>query len=662
MKNRTKRMTDDLNNPFMKKFVDALLNPVDDMKTRERSKKVLQGVATAADSALFNLPSKIKPVKNFIDEFRNSNPKLSRTAEIVGDLAGSSIAGGAAVKGLSKVGKLKKVLSGNKWTNTAAKSAAYGLGTEAPELVTKGYDSQTIPAMLRAAAGGYALGGIGHGLGVLIKPIAKSMGIRNPFRKPEKIRDKVGQELYNELDQKTINKAREIISNPIESKNLNLNTLVHRSTEDSKAMADNLYQKSSRAREILEKKYKELAEGQMPFLREKIMETGGLNRLPDTKSFVDRKTRQIKKIVKPMYDKSFEVGDLDAQRKIPLRLRNDTRFEPAVEKAYSEMNLLDKQKPTYEKYSVRNLHDAKEYIGDDIGKFGASGDNKAKARVTETYNLFRDMLNAASPEYEKATGIAKKYFDIQKAAEGGLDFKNQGIEEIAKKLKDFSQHERTAYKTAAVESLLKTAEKRSQNSQLAELGKDFTNAEIKRKLENIIGEENLNQLAKNIEVSNNAVNTLREITKGSGTAKHMSNQTFFRGILGSLKGQSKSITNLGIGAVEHIKEGKAKREAALKMRLLLNPKKLLEFGKLPPKEVGNIVPTLYGIKNKEGNKEAADERERRESIIAARKLIPKKSKEEIEAERFRKYHEEQAALRKRIEEEYDRTHPRIKYK
>jgi hypothetical protein len=636
MKSRTDKLVEDLNREDLLNMAKDGLGEV--WYDKAAGDFLFKTLANAADSALFNLPSKIKPVKKFLDNFKNEHPTAATISSIAGDLAGSSVAGGAAVKGLSKVGKLEKVLNGSKWTNTAAKTAAFGLGTEAPELVTKGYDSQTIPAMLRAAAGGYALGGIGHGLGKLIKPIMKSLGIKNPLSK-EKIREKVGQELYNELDQKSINKAREIINNPIESKNLNLNTLVHRSTEDSKSMADNLYQKSNRAREILEKKYKELAEGQMPFLREKIMETGGLNRLPDTKSFVDRKTRQIKKIVKPMYDKAYEVGDLDAQRKIPLRLRNDTRFEPAVEKAYSEMNLLDKQKPTYEKYSVRNLHDAKEYIGDDIGKFGASGDNKSKARVTETYNLFRDMLNEASPEYEKATGLAKKYFDIQKAAEGGLDFKNQSLEEIANKLKDFSQHERTAYKTAAVESLLKTAEKRSQNSTLAELGKDFTNAEIKRKLENIIGEENLNQLAKNIEVSNNAVNTLREITKGSGTAKHMSNQTFFRGILGSLKGQSKSITNLGIGAVEHIKEGKAKREAALKMRLLLNPKKLLEFGKLPPKEVGNIVPTLYGVKNKEGNKEAADERERRASIIAYEKAHPVKRlthKEKIDAI-YRKY-------------------------
>jgi hypothetical protein len=626
MKSKVEAFNRDIKNPFMKKFVDALLKPVDDMKTRERSNKVLQGVATAVDSALFNLPSKIKPVKNFIDEFKDSNPKLSRTAEIAGDIGGSLVAGGAAVKALTKVDKLKKILQGGKWYNTAAKAGVYNVAGEVPHQIFNDTHpdapEEKAADIVRAGLGGMALGGLGHGAAFLIKPAVKSMGIKNPFRKPMQIRNEVGRELYDTFDKKTINHIKHIVDNPIESKNLNLNTLLHRGDESVQAMIDKLHQKSPSVREMIKKESAKLAEGQMPHIRESIIKNSGLYNRPDVTTYVKNSKRKIDSVTESLYDKAKKIGKIE----VPEFLKNDPRFIPAVENAYKEMNLLQKGKSGYEKHSVRNLHRAKNFIGDDVSKFRNWGDKTKESLHQQTYNMLKDTLNKASPDYEKATNIYKKYFDIRNAAKKGLDFKDQNIEEIINDLGKMSGRERHAYKTGAVQSLLEKAESRSQNSKLTELGKDFTNAEIKRKLDKIIGESKLDKIVRDIEASNAAVKNIRDITGGSGTSKHESNKQFFSGIFAALRGSPKGVINTLAGAGEHVKEKKAFNEAALKMRLLLNPKKLLEFSKVPPKETGNLIPSLTGIYNTKGNSEKKEEKRIVQKRIEERKKNPIKEK------------------------------------
>jgi hypothetical protein len=382
-------------------------------------------------------------------------------------------------------------------------------------------------------------------------------------------------------------------------------------------MIDDLHQKSTRVREMMKKESKRLSEGQMPHIRESIIKNSGLHSRPDVETYVKKSKKKIDDVTKSLYDRAFETGEI---KNFPKRLELDPKFKPAVEKAYGNMHPLDKGKPTYEKFSVRNLHDTKDYIHDDVARFAKSGENKEKMVASKVYNELKDVLNEASPDYKKATSIYKKYFDIQRAAESGKEFKNQNIDDMIKNLGIMGGRERHAYKTGAVQSLLEKAEARSQNAKLAELGKDFTNPEIKRKLETIIGEEKLNNIVKDIDASNEAVENIRGITKGSDTAKHMSNKNLFKNTFGAAKGSVKGIINLIFGIGEKVKEDKAAREAALKMHLFMNPKKLLQYQNVPVKEVSNITPTLYGLQTGRGNEK---DRERAEEVAAATRRIAK---------------------------------------
>jgi hypothetical protein len=653
MKSRTEEMKKDLQKPLIKKLFDKLVGGYLQHEEAERGYAPHLGTAAAvaADSALFNAPSKIKPVKKFIEQEKKDAPELSQMASIFGDLAGSTVAGGAAVKGLSKVGKLKKILEGAKAGNTIARTAAYGLGTEVPEKIfhnnPKHHIMDDVGDVVRAGLGGALFGGLGHAAGFFLKPVAKSLGIKNPARSGKQIRDEIGSELFHSLDKRTVNHAKNIIENPIESKHLNLNNLLHRGNEESLAKIDSLYQENPRVRQILKREMKNLSEGQMPHIRDSIIENGGLFSRPDVKTYVKNSKKKISDVTKNLYDKANEVGEI---KNLPERLELDPRFKSAVDKAYKNIHPLDVKKPTYEKHSMRNLHVAKDYIHDDIEKFARSGDNRDKMFATEVYNDLKNTLNKNSKDYEKATGIYKKYFDIRDAAEKGLDFKNQNIDEIMRKLTTMGGREKHAYKTGAIQSLLEKAEARSQNSKLAELGKDFTNPEIKRKLENILGEEKINSIIKDIEASNEAVRNISGISQGSKTATHMSNKNLFRNTFGAAKGSVKGIINLIFGAGDKIKEDKSAREAALKMRLYLNPKRLLTYENIPEKAGSNIIPIMYGKKN------TTENRTKKEEEAARAERRRNRPKRPTHAERVAainaKYDKKRAEIRKKYSQYY----------
>jgi hypothetical protein len=659
MKSKTQEMQEEIKKPFIKKMIDGLLRH-EELEREIHGKTMPKVLATAADSALYNLPSKNQSVKKYVDDFRNESPHVSQLASLFGDIVGSTAVGGAAVKGLSKIGKLKKILSGTKWTNTAARSAAYNAASEVADKTThKTHQpvSEDVRNILTSGIGGYALGGLGHGLGLLIKPVVKTVAKVNPMTTGKQIKDDVGRELFQKLDKRTINHARHIVNNPIESKSLNLNTLLHRGNEETIGMIDDLYQRNPKVRTMIARETKKLTEGQMPHIRESIIRNSGLHSRPDVDTFVKNSKRKINAVTDSLYDKANKVGEID----VPERLKNAPRFKPAVDQAYKEMNLLDKGKPTYEEHSLRNLHVAKDYLHDDVKKFGASGDNRQKKFAEKTYHDLRDVLNEASPDYKKATSIYKKYFDIQRAAESGRDFKAQNIDEMIKNLEKMGGREKHAYKTGAVQSLLEKAEARSQNAKLAELGKDFTNSEIKRKLEKIIGEESLSNIVKDIDASNAAVKNFGGISQGSDTAKHMSNKAIFSNILNSLKGSSKGVINLIFGAAQHVKDDKAKREALLKMHLFMNPKKLLQYANVPTREGSNIIPTMIAIKNKDENatKRREDEENARwyakQKEERAKKPLSEKSTAEMTREEINaKYDKKRDEIRRKYYPEFYR--------
>jgi hypothetical protein len=98
--------------------------------------------AHGANSALFGLPSKVKPVKNFLEEFKNAHPDATKTGKFLGETAGwmlpgnvikGALKGVKGVKALPKIvnfldkGKLKNIIADDLF-NAAAYSGAKAVG------------------------------------------------------------------------------------------------------------------------------------------------------------------------------------------------------------------------------------------------------------------------------------------------------------------------------------------------------------------------------------------------------------------------------------------------------------------------------------------------------------------------------------------------------
>jgi hypothetical protein len=571
-----------LSNPTIKEMVIARLKDQgDDFKTR--LKKLSGAGATALDEAMFNLPSKHHAIKGIIEGYEKENPNKAKVAKAIGFVGGSIAPGAAGVKVLSKIGKLGKVLKGGGLGQAVSQGAVYGGAPQVVETVAKGKDdpmANGIAGAIEGATLGMAFGGAGK----VLSKTAKMFKGKSKFAQKREMVDRIGTDLFKSLAKEDIKAAKNIKANPIDSSYLKLNTLLHRGTPNTKAVIDALYQRSPKVRNIIERQRKALAEGQIPHIEETIIKTGGTGFRPDVEKFAELITKRHQNTVAPLYAKAEQIGEI----RIPERLKGDPTFKSSVEKAFKQMNELDKGKKGFEKYSVRNLHQAKGYLYDEIEKLKKLGERTQERNATQAYDMVRDALNKVSPDYQEATNISKKYFDVQKAAKEGMSFKKKGLQETEDLLKNMGEHEKYAYKTGTIQSLLEKAEDRAKNAELGQFGKDITNPQVKQLLNKILGDKKADKLVKNIEVTNESVRNLGDIARGSQTAARESNKSLVLNAIGAAKGKERSIINLVDKTRGKLKGVKADREAKTQMNFLLNPERLLKY------ETKKVTPNIKG--------------------------------------------------------------------
>jgi hypothetical protein len=301
-------------------------------------------------------------------------------------------------------------------------------------------------------------------------------------------------------------------------------------------------------------------------------------------------TKRQKNIAAPLYEKAYEKGVIE----IPERLKGDKSFKDALKKAVAKINDLDKGKAGYEPHSVRTLHKTKQYMDDEVERLFAKGQNTERRDAIIARKSLVDALNAASPEYEKGTATAQKYFKIGDAAKEGKSFKKKSLEETENILKNMSEPERYAYKQGTLESLLNKAEDRAKNAEFGQFGKDMTNPEVKPLLEKILGKDKLEKLLKDVEVNKNAVENFKEFTTGSGTSKHEANKGILINAIGAYHGSGKSWINLLYNLKNKLNKGSATKNAKTQMKLLLDPKRLLKYESKKVKNKSSGHPAIVG--------------------------------------------------------------------
>jgi hypothetical protein len=561
--------------------------------------------ANLAHGLSFGLSSKIKPLREAKEKFEREDPFASKLTRGTGDIAGFMLPGPAAVKGLSKIPLVAKLIKGGGLGKAAGRSAIHTAAPTALESIISGKDSP-VAETLSSAASGAALGAALGGSGKLVKGVAKLIKGKkqSPYRAAKAKMDVVGEKLFSQLSPKDIAHIRDIIKNPISSSVLKLDTLLHRPTAKTKAILDKMYLNSPQVRDRLIKERGKLADFQLPHLEEKIIKVGGTGgQRPDVESFIKNIKEKAQIKTKPLYEKAFTVTDV----KLPKEVLGSPQFKEALKAAKAARNEVNIKDPTYGEKSARTLHRAKQHLWDKAKRLerGASPDLTQSAEAKEAHHKLMEALGVASPDYKQATGEYQKYFKVKDAAKAGKEFKKSNLPKIEQMLSSMSDHEKYAYKTGALQSLLEGAEKKAANTKLGDVAREFDIPQVKQMLNKIVGEERTGKLAKNLGSLSGAVETLNDLTRGSKTGEHIANMAAPSAItvLGAAKLQPKALARIGSllkSKLTGVKEG---HDADTQLRLLLNPKNLLRYEKkkssLPKHQATPYVTNALLHENKE---------------------------------------------------------------
>jgi hypothetical protein len=559
--------------------------------------------ANLAHGLSFGLSSKIKPLREAKEQFEREDPFASKLSRGTGDIAGFMLPGPAAVKGLSKIPLVAKLIKGGGLGKAAGRSAIHSAAPTALESIISGKDSP-LAETLSSAASGAALGTALGGSGKLVKGIAKLIKGQSPYRAAKAKMDVVGEKLFSQMSPKDVAHIRDIIKNPVSSSVLKLDTLLHRPTAKSKQILDKMYLSSPQVRDRLIKERGKLEDFQLPHLEEKIIKIGGTGgQRPDVKNFIKNIKEQTQTKTKPFYEKAFAVADV----KLPKEVLGSPQFKEALKAAKAARNDVNIGDPTYADKSVRTLHRAKKHLWDKAKRLerGVSPDPTQAAEAKEAHHKLMEALGVASPDYKQATSQYQKYFKVKDAAIAGKEFKDSNLPAIEKMLSSMSDHEKYAYKTGSLQSLLEAAEKKGTNSKLGNVAREFDIPQIKKMLTKIVGEEPTAKLSKNLGALSGAVETLNDITRGSKTGEHIANMAAPSAVtvLGAAKLQPKALARIGSlikSKLTGVKEG---HDADTQLRLLLNPKNLLRYEKkkssLPKHKALPYVTNALLHKNKE---------------------------------------------------------------
>ena len=535
------------------------------------SEQLASGLTLGLTKSLFGESENAK-------QYRKDHPYISKFNDVASDLLSYVTPAKAVAKVAGKI-IAKKGIKG-----LAARGLAYGGSHGAAKSaiegdnVIKGAIGDTVGYM----AGEGMLKGISGRLPLFLNRPGNKMKIGRA--KVAKIAEKINAKIGNV-------KGREgnLIENP---------------TEKSKALADEIYLNSPKARKIITGARDRFYKNQGAEMEKALAKSEGTKELEGLDNWL-KKNEDISKVKEnKLFEKAFE-------NKKPVnlsdKLKGDVQFQRAHKKTMSGVNQTFKGKPGYEPYSTRQLHETKSSLGQEWRRASDLGKSHDAKKLADAMHPLEDTLKKSSRTYRHANATSKRRFQVSESAKEGKNFLNKTTEDIKADMSRLNRHQREAYRKGVIARLAGKAEKSSTTSANPNIAKDLSNPHVADKVRASLGEDRANDLINTANRMNKAKASLDFITnQGSKTAEHTANvnaRDIITGI-GVAHGSPRA-TVRAISKIGNIAKGSvSKDQGGTVAKLLLNPKLLAKFtGRTKPVQNFNLLASLINQMRSTDNKE-----------------------------------------------------------
>ena len=208
----------------------------------------------------------------------------------------------------------------------------------------------------------------------------------------------------------------------------------------------------------------------------------------------------------PLYDDAYEniLENID--------ILKTPEIQGALEKAYKQ---YPSELAGAEPNSIKALDYAKRILDDEIGKAQRAGEgNFARSRIGIKNNLLQAM-DSASPAYQKARAASGDYLSLNQAMDDGKSFMKTDPELLAKKFKDLSAPEKTAFKSGVGKQLNDLIDKTNDGGNY--YNKIFGKKEQQKRLASILSPEQFKRLKSDLQAEDRLFKLRNDVLGNSAT-------------------------------------------------------------------------------------------------------------------------------------------------
>jgi vacuolar-type H+-ATPase subunit H len=407
-----------LENPTIKEKVLSNILSRAEREKRVREKH-LGFPATIIDEMAFNLPSKNMKFKELISKYSSDNKNTAKVAKALGFLGGGLLPGGLAVKGFSKVGKLGRVLKGGGLKQAMSQGALYGATGDTIRNMVKGEEDLALKT-LSSGLGGVSIGAL---TGIASPAVKGALGLlkgkSGRLAAAKEAVETSRRNLASKLTNRDFAHIKNITAKGTDSlAGGKLDTLLHNPTENSKAVADALYQLSPKARQIINTQKDQLGKNMESIMEEAFKKASGVGKTPNADKFVELIQKRGREQARPIYEEVYKSPIIELSE----RLEGSPQITKVIKKAMANRNKMDINKPDFQRTSPRILDEAKKNLDDLIQAQKAAGHNHEASILKEQRNELIDLIEKKAPKYKEARAVAEKYLKTGEAGEKGKKF------------------------------------------------------------------------------------------------------------------------------------------------------------------------------------------------------------------------------------------------
>jgi hypothetical protein len=588
----------------MNKHLRGLLNP--EIKERvlanildrdKRDKKLRDRYSgPALDEFLFRLPSKNKQVRDVLELNKKEHPLDEKMSRIVGGLSRDVALGAGTAKLLKALPAFKKLANSTGIGKAIFEGAVYGGSAGSGGEIAKGDWGNVVPKALGGAMSGALLGGALGGAGTVTKGLAKSVkrGL-NPSKlsRNKEVIEKIRKNLASKLSGKDFAHIRKITAEGTDSvAGGKLDTLLHNPTETTKAVADAYYQLSPKARQLIVNQKNLLGKDMENIMEDAFKRASGVGKTPNADNFVELIQKRGRAKAKPIYEEVYKSPPIVLSE----RIEGSPRFSAALKKVLADRNKADINKPDWQRNSPRILDNVKKELRSKQKQALKEGqDYDAGVLGSEKEELLK-LIEEKAPRYKEARAVAKSYLKAAEAAEKGKEFLKTEKEAIPQILKGLDDNQRLAYRLGALQERLAKVRTNAQNAEFGDISRHISNPEIAKKLDLILPKGKAETLQKDVNKVKKAIDSMKEFTAGSNTAKHESNKDMVDLAVRAIAGGKRAKVGLIKQGINALKGVNSEAESKSVIKALLNPKTLLKYEGVkltPQKKYAGKVAGLY---------------------------------------------------------------------